>query len=206
MSKRIVLIVFRLFFSLLTLAAIGTQLVIQARSGGSIVNFFSYFTILSNLFASVVMLLGAWSLAVRRQPSASDDILRGVSVVCMALVGIVFSLLLRDVDLGELRPWINTVTHYIMPVAVVLDWLYQPPLSKLAASGIVKWMIFPLIYLVYSVVRGAIVNWYAYPFFNPALSGGYGGVALYCLAIAVTFLVLSWLLLQLGNRLQRNVP
>lgn len=45
----------------------------------------------------------------------------------MALVGIVFGALLRDVDLGDLLPWVNTVHHYIMPVVVVLDWLYQPP-------------------------------------------------------------------------------
>jgi len=25
---------------------------------------------------------------------------------------------------------VNTVTHYIMPVVVVLDWLYQPPLIE----------------------------------------------------------------------------
>ena len=39
----------------------------------------------------------------------------------------------------------NTVTHYLMPVAVVLDWLYQPPLSKLAVKQISYWLIFPLL-------------------------------------------------------------
>jgi len=45
----------------------------------------------------------------------------------MAIVGIVYGILLRDEDLGALLPWINVVLHYVMPVVVVLDWLYQPP-------------------------------------------------------------------------------
>ena len=117
-----------------------------------------------------------------------DDIIRGTSVVCMALVGIVFTVLLRNLDMGHLLPWVNTVTHYIMPVVVVLDWLYQPPLSKLAVKQISYWLIFPLLYLAYSVSRGAIVGFYAYPFLNPDKVGGYGGVVFYSVSIIAVFL------------------
>jgi len=78
-TKRNVLIGARLFFGLLTLAAIATQLVIQIQRG-----------------LSVVMR--------HREPSAMDDIIRGTSVVCMALVGIVFTVLLRNLDMGHLLP------------------------------------------------------------------------------------------------------
>jgi hypothetical protein len=120
----------------------------------------------------------------------------------MALVGIVFSVLLRNEDLGNLLPWVNTVTHYIMPVVVVLDWLYQPPQSMLAVKQIVYWLIFPLLYLAYSIIRGAIVGFYAYPFFNPDKVGGYGGVLLYSVVILAVFLFVSWLLLTLGNTIK----
>jgi len=129
-TKRNVLIGARLFFGLLTLTAIATQLLIQIQRDLSVVNFFSYFTNLSNLFAAVVMIIGTAFLMRHREPSAMDDIIRGTSVVCMALVGIVFTVLLRNLDMGHLLPWVNTVTHYIMPVVVVLDWLYQPPLIE----------------------------------------------------------------------------
>jgi hypothetical protein len=102
-------------------------------------------------------------------------------------------------------PWVNIVLHYIMPIVIVVDWLYQPPNTKLVFKQTWLWLIFPAMYLVYSVIRGAIVGFYAYPFFNPAKSGGYGGVALYCLAIAITFFFFSWLLMTLGNKLKRNV-
>ncbi len=203
-TQRTFLIGARLFFGLLTLAAIGTQLTIHVQHGFSLVNFFSYFTNLSNIFAAVVLILGAFYLTQHREPTATDDIIRGAAVVSMALVGIVFSTLLRDEDLGSLLPWVNIVLHYIMPIVVVLDWLYQPPKTKLVVTQTWFWLIFPFLYLVYSVIRGSIVGFYAYPFFNPAKVGGYG-VALYCLGIMVVFFILSWLLMLLGNTLKRHI-
>jgi hypothetical protein len=93
----------------------------------------------------VVLLLGALYLLQWREPTVMDDIIRGTATVCMALVGVVFAVLLRDVDLGHLLPWVNVVLHYIMPVVVVLDLLYQPPKSKLVASHIKYWLIFPAV-------------------------------------------------------------
>ena len=178
MPKRNILIAIRLLFGLLTLGAIVTQLVLHVHSGFNVVNFFSYFTNLSNIFAAVVMIVGAIALFNRRQPTPTDDIIRGTSVVCMALVGIVFSVLLRNEDLGNLLPWVNIVLHYIMPVVVVLEWLIQPPHSELEVNQVVYWLIYPLMYLAYSIIRGAIMGFYAYPFFNPGRVGGYSGVFL----------------------------
>ena len=62
------------------------------------------------------------------------------------------------------------------------------------------WQVFPLLYLIYVLVRGAIVGWYPYPFLDPAKVNGYGNVALYALGIMATFLLVSWLLLTLANR------
>jgi hypothetical protein len=199
---RYVLAAYRLFFGLLTLIALGRQLLIQLHEGHSLVNFFSYFTNLSNLLAAVVFLAGGLQLFGRRTPSASFDIVRGTAVVCMAVVGIVFSVLLRDEDLGSLLPWVNAVVHFVMPVAVVADWFFQPPATKLWMRHVGYWLIFPLLYLAYSIARGALGSFYAYPFFDPAKSGGYGGVALYCAGILFLFLLLSWLAVASANRLR----
>jgi hypothetical protein len=205
MVKQNILIGYRLFFGLLALAAIISQLIVQLNGGFSLINFLSYFTNLSNLFAAIVLIAGAIYLITDREPTVREDIIRGTSVVCMALVGVVFSLLLRNTDLGHLLPWVNLVLHYIMPIVIVFDWLYQPPKNKLQMGQIVYWLIFPLIYLAYSIVRGAIMGFYAYPFFNPEKSGGYAGVALYCIGIAVMFFIFSWLLMTAGNKLKRSV-
>jgi hypothetical protein len=79
--RRSALIAFRAFFGLLTLAAIGTQLTVHIRRAFSVVNFFSYFTNLSNLFAAGVLLIGAMRLMSRREPTVTDDIIRGTATV-----------------------------------------------------------------------------------------------------------------------------
>jgi len=197
--------VLRLVFGLLTLVAIGWQLAIHVRMGFDVVNFFSYFTNLSNLFAALVLLLTAFRFFSGRGTPGSSDRLRAVSVVNMAVVGIVFAVLLRNVDLGSLLPWINAWLHYVMPCAVVLDWLLQPPRTKPGGGQqLLLIQIFPLAYLVYVLVRGSSVGWYPYPFLNPANVSGYGGVAAYAVGIALTFFVGGWMLLALGNRLGRN--
>jgi hypothetical protein len=195
--------ILRWFFGLVTLVAVGWQLSIHVRMGFNVVNFFSYFTNLSNLFAAFVLLLTAFRHLSGRATSASMDRLRAVSTVNMAVVGIVFTLLLREVDLGALRPWINTWLHYVMPCAVVLDWLLQPPRTRLGARQLLVIQIFPLAYLAYALVRGT-GGWYPYPFLNPANVGGYGGVAVYAVGIALTFFVGGWVLLALGNKLDRS--
>ncbi len=202
MEKRTFLVVARLFFGLLTLTAISIQLSIHIQLGFDPVNFFSYFTNLSNILASLVFIVGAILLIQRREPGVTFDSIRGTAVVCMAVVGIVYGILLRNEDLGALLPWINVVLHYVMPIAVVLDWLYQPPRTRFAVRQVAFWLIFPLLYLIYTLIRGSIVNWYPYPFLTPAKVGGYSGVALYCVAILVVFLLLGWLLMLVANNVK----
>ena len=191
----------RVCFGLSALTAIGWQLGIQVRSGFSVLNFFSYFTNLSNLFAGVVLLLGATRGFAGRARSFPSAQIRFISAVNMAVVSVVFALLLREVDLGSLLPWINFVLHYVMPLVVVLDWLFDPPTERLGTKQLLLMLIFPVVYLSYVLVRGAATGWVPYPFLNPATVGGHAGVAWYSFGIAVTFLVAGWMLLTLGNRL-----
>ncbi len=203
---RYMLIGLRLSFGLLTLLALITAFIdfLSAR-GNNPVNFFSFFTITTNLFVAVVLIVGAGYLVRRTEPKETDDIIRGSAVVAIAVVGLVFGLLLSHLETG-LIPWVNFVTHYLMPVVMVLDWLFQPPRTKLVPRHIWFWVIYPIAYLTYSLLRGAIVDWYPYWFINPHESpGGWSGVMLYSGAITIGFLLVSFALLLLGNRLKRNV-
>jgi hypothetical protein len=207
MNKRLFLIGARLFFAALNIAAIVVQLLYSSQYALSFnaLNFFSYFTILSNVFVSVVFVISAFYLAVGRKPSPAEDILRGASVLYMAVTGIIYATLLANIDVDLTLPWVNMQLHYIMPIVVILDWLYQPQRSVLNTKRIVPWLFFPALYLIYVLIRGAIVNWYPYPFLNPALAGGYLGVTLYGVGILVTLLIVSLTLMKLGNSLKRQV-
>jgi hypothetical protein len=205
MTNRSLLTLLRLLLGLITLIAIYSQLTIQIKNGFSILNFFSYFTNLSNLFAAGVFLYLASRGFMRREASDPSDQVRYVSVVNMTLVGVVFAVLLRDVDLGSLLPWINVLLHYVMPCAVVLDWLLQPPRVKMGIKQLLMCQVFPALYIVYVLCRGHAIGWYPYPFLNPANVGGYGGVAAYVAGMTAVFFFASWLLLTVGNTMGRRV-
>jgi hypothetical membrane protein len=206
MTIRNVLAGLRLLFAVATLTAVGIQLGIHIGHGFNVLNFFSYFTNLSNIFASVMLIVAAVYLLRRKELGRIGQVIRCSSVVCMALVGIVFSALLRDVDLGSLLPWINVLLHYVMPVIVVVDWLVQSPPRPLKFRSLWIAVLIPIAYLAYSMIRGAAINWYPYPFLKPNTSGGYGAVALTCVIIAVAFFAVSALLVVLANRLRPLVP
>jgi hypothetical protein len=191
----------------LALAGVATQLYLTITNQHSVINFFSYFTILSNIIAAAVFIISAVRLGSGYTPNKFDDAIRGASIVYMIFVGIVFSILLRDTDLGDLMPWINTVHHYIMPVAVIIDWMLQPPKSKISRRTALLWLSFPTIYVAYSLIRGAITDFYPYPFFNPSIQNGYGGVAVYCIVMLVAFVALSFGVRWMANnnRIHRSV-
>lgn len=185
----------RVLLALVALTAMGQQLILHIDAAYSALNFFSYFTNLSNLFAAVALLLSVFP-----GRGKSRDLIRYVSAVNMTVVGLVFAVLLRNVDLGALLPWVNYVLHYLMPVAVVLDWWVKPPASGLNSKNLLLALAFPSAYLAYVIVRGAHTGWYPYPFLNPVQVGGYGGVATYAIGIAATFVLAAWALLVVGNR------
>jgi hypothetical protein len=185
----------RALLALAALTAIGYD--VAAGPGVSDADYFSYFTVLSNLFAVAMLLYGAL-----RPPSArvrTVELLRGAAVVYILTTGIVYMLLLSGH--APTYPWVNAILHYLMPVMVTFDWLLDPPLVRLdPARTVVLWMVFPLLYVVYTLVRGAIVGWYPYFFVNPHRSGGYLLVAGDCLAVGIGILALITATTWAGNR------
>ncbi len=188
-----------------TLGVIGWQFGIHVRLGYSALNYFSYFTNLSNLLAAVVLLFGAiGALTVPRRKYVGAR-LRYISTVNMIIVGIVFVLLLRNEDLGDMRPWNNALLHYVMPCVLLLDWLLEPPDRRLDARDFQWCFAFPLLYLLYVLLRGHRSGWYLYPFLDPARVGGYEIVALYCLGILFALFLVAGALLLIANRAPANI-
>lgn len=202
--KTTVLAAVRLALAAASVAGVVTQVVLSVRADFSLVSVFSYFTILGNLYASTVFVIGAVRL-LRGVPSSRGwEVARGAAVVYLAFVGIVFNTLLAGADLGELLPWVNVVHHMVIPAAVVVDWFVDRPRHRQPFTMVWAAAIVPAVYTAYTLIRGVLVGFYPYPFFNPARVGGYGGVALYCAALLVGFLVIAVLVRASGNAMVRR--
>jgi hypothetical protein len=204
---RILYAVIRVAVAVAIVAAIVAQLnqsVSNWTAGGvtnfplAFLDFFSFFTIESNVATVVVCILGAFFLLTRT--GAPDPVwfngLRAAVVTYMVVTGVVYNLLLRNVELpqGTTVPWSNEILHVVGPVWMLLDWLLVTGRIALAWRSIWYIVIFPLVWVVYTLVRGPFTPdemkgedyWYPYPFLNPNLSpNGYLSVAFYVVLIAL---------------------
>lgn len=196
----LVLRLVRFTTAFVAISAIVAQLRTLADAGAlDVVNFFSYFTIQSNLIGIAALLLSAAWEADRRP--AWLDWLRGAATVYLTVTFIVVLLLLQNVDVGLQLGWVDFVLHKLMPVVIVADWLLDPPRTRLPTRDALLWLVYPLIWLAYTLVRGAAGGWYPYPFLDPAHAGGYGSVAVTSLVILVAGAGLSLAVAWIGNRL-----
>lgn len=203
MERRQWIALYRVAFGLLAVATVGYLIVWNNRETPdfSLANYFSFFTIESNLFAAAVLLYGALRPTDDRT-SETYELVRGAAVLYMATTGAVYGVLLAGyaTDLNTELAWADNVVHRLMPVVLVADWLIDPPRTRLTLRRALVWIAFPLVYLCYSLLRGPRVDWYPYPFLDPDKAGGYLGVFAYSVGITVCVLLVGWGTVVVGNR------
>jgi hypothetical protein len=146
--------------------------------------------VLSNVFAGCVALLGVFS------PVSAQ--IRGAAVLYMTTTGIVYALLLRDVDV-QTPAYANWVLHVIVPILVIVEWLLAPERTTRAWI----WLSFPLAYVAYTLLRGPIVDWYPYPFLDPRQNGS-GEVLLSSVFVAVVIAALAYAVSWVGTKLAQR--
>lgn len=188
--KKSFLITYKLFFALLGFSAIITEIATLVERGTfNIVNFFSFFTIQVNSLVVVVFILSALFLALNKAKKL--DALRTATTVLILMVGIGFAVLLSGLQGVALTavPWDNTVLHYIIPVAVLIDFLIDKPRTRQSFKKLLVWLLYPAVYVTYSLLRGAMVGWYPYPFLNPA-NNSYLSIAIVVAALFAVGIVL----------------
>lgn len=209
-TVRILFAVLRLVVGAAVVVAIVAQLIrsigIWTAAGVTdisinLVNFFSFFTIESNVATVVVCFVGAALLVTRKENDpAWFNPLRGAVTTYMVVTGVVYNLLLRNVELpqGATVWWSNEILHVVAPLWMLLDWVLAPGRRELVWRTIWKYVVFPIVWVIYTLIRGPLTPneltgesfWYPYPFLNPNTSAnGYLSVAFYVILIAMVICV-----------------
>ena len=197
MDRRLALALFRAATAAVVIVAILYQIRLNLDSGlFRPLRFFAFFTILSNLFAGVLWLWLAARWKVTR--TRRDDLLRGASVLYLVLTFIVVVILLGGAELQVADPRVDFIVHKLFPVLVVIDWIIDPPETDLRLRDVGLWLIFPVVWVALTLLRGAFDNWYPYPFLDPD-NGGYRSVAYHVIAILAALLVIAGGTIGLGD-------
>lgn len=175
--------------------AVGT--LAGAGLAGRLLRVLSFFTIQSNILSGIV------SAQLARNPHRDGTAWRALRLAALfgiTVTGIVYSTVLAKVH--EPHGWrettSNALLHYVVPIGMVLGWALFGPRPRIAPRIIAWALAWPVLYLGYTLVHGAISGWYPYPFLDVA-SHGYGRVLLNSLAVTVVFAVVGSLF-WLGDR------
>jgi hypothetical protein len=202
--------IWRIVFALVGWGSLIFQFVLMTagQSGWTlverVVNYFSFFTILTNLLVALA-LTGTLVTANRRLArwSASEGV-RAAVAMYIVVVGLIYHFILAP----HWRPTggtliANILLHYVMPVAFVIDWLAFTPKGRLRWIDPVKWLTYPALYGAWTVVHGLATHWWPYGFLN-ADELGLGGFAFSAAATAVFFLLIGLILVAIDRAFGRK--
>jgi hypothetical protein len=129
-----------------------------------VLRFFSYFTIQSNLLAMVT----AATLVLRPDRDGRWwRILRIAAIVGMTVTFFVYYIALRPIlDLHGIRKATDVAFHYVVPMMTAGGWLLFGPRPRIDPGSLVRHLVWPVGYLAYVLVLGAVTEWYPYPFID----------------------------------------
>jgi hypothetical protein len=178
---------------------------------GAVITFFSFFTILTNILVTLIFTATVFSPAVGRPATGWGQFFRRPSVQAsaaayIAIVGIIYRLLLRHLWNPQGMQWVaDVILHDVIPVGYVLYWLLFAPRMELRWKDALGWLIYPGVYAVYVLGRGAVSGLYPYPFMDVTVLG-YGGVLVHAAVLLLVFLGMGLLVVAVGRWTRGRLP
>ena len=184
--------------------------------GGSHV--FMYFTIQSNLLVALISLLGLRPLLRGREPGTAWRTVTLVGAVSITLTGVVFAVLLAPLLGAHAWTLPNTLTHFVVPVAAVVDLFVSGSAAPLEKRHVGAIVIPPILYVIYAGIA-FVRGWefgpgVRYPYFflnwgSPAGAFGfsrelpYMGCVWWILVLLLFLLAVGFGYLALAKRIDR---
>ncbi len=169
-----------------------------------LIRFFSYFTILTNLIVAVcctVLVINPASSAGRF--FSRVNVLTAITVY-IVIVGLIYNLIL--LSLSNFQGWQvvgDVLVHTVTPILFFFFWILLVPKKTLRWKDAWPWLIYPGVYIIMIMIRGARSGFYPYPFLNVSVAG-YQTVLLNEGIIAVTILLFSLLFIGTGKMMAKK--
>jgi hypothetical protein len=206
-------------------AFIGTAVFIQQgfSTFGALIQTFSYFTMTTNSLVAIYLAVVVFAPRSRDGQFFLRATVTAAVAEYIAFVSIIHTLLLRAGENPEGLHWFtNNTLHLLVPVLFVIYWLvFAPRLTKEgwhreSDDGVVLskptpwwrstwlWMLYPLAFFIYTLIRGAILGTYPYPFID-AGKLGYQTVFITAAILTITFWLMSLVFVGI-NRLLTQSP
>ncbi len=193
--------------ALIGAVALIAQFVVVIDNGGSVTNFFSYFTIQSNI---LVMIAAALIAINPDRGGTAFGILRMAGLVGITITGVIFSTVLAGLaEFEGIAWWTDKAFHYVVPAMAVVGFIFIKPRTRLDKSSL--WFVtWALAWLTYTLVRAEVASPQfpvtntrfadvPYDFIDVDQHGGVA-VAIACAAVLVLALAIGSFYIWLSQR------
>jgi len=169
----------------------------------SIIRFFSYFTITTNLLVAIYFT----SIVFPKKTGWRNSLRLGGGATAITtyilIVGIIYQALLKDLwQPTGLHLLVNQLLHGIIPLYMLAYWIATIRYQNLGWKSVYSWLLYPIAYLLFALSRGYVSNFYPYPFLDMKKIGLLQ-TAINIGLIALGTIVMLTLLIVIGKTIQR---
>ena len=149
--------------------------------------YFAYFSIQTSIANALALCVSAVTTFFVDRLPRSFSFIKGSLVAYAIVTAAVYNLLLRDnvadSEAPALLDWPIETTHVWVPLYLIVEWTLNPSRQRLSLLFLGWGLVYPAIWIVGTMTRGALTGWYPYDFFDPSGPAGWVGVAGYTVAI-----------------------
>ena len=165
----------------------------------TLLQFFSYFTILTNIIVAFTFSV----LILKNQSSLKSFLSKPSSLtatgVYIFIVGLIYNFVLRQLWAPEgLQRIVDEVLHLVVPLLYMIYWVLFVPKKEVQWKDAVVWLVYPGVYFLFILLHGFLTGFYPYPFVN-VTKLGYQEVLFNSALMMVLFIFLSLVFIGIGR-------
>ena len=178
-------------------------------AGETILRFLSYFTILTNILVAIYFTTQGFAPGSSLGKYFSNPDKATAITIYITLVGLGYQFLLRHI--WNPQGWslvADELLHSAIPLYAFLFWLFRITKDNLKLSRLFWWSLYPCIYFILILFRGALSGFYPY-YFIDVTKLGIHQVVKNSLILLLAFIILSIvfiLISRIGNYKNRTEP
>lgn len=162
-----------------------------ATFGPTTIKYVSYFTMVSNILAALVLTAPLAAPTARVAVWAETSATRIAVAVYVAVTAVIYHALLAGLwDPKGLTLASTTILHTLTPAAFLIDWLLRGGQGAALWSAALKALPLPALYGAWTLIHGALSGFYPYGFLNVA-QHGYPAVLATMIVLFLGFLGLA---------------
>ncbi|MGN6568051.1 MAG: Pr6Pr family membrane protein [Flavipsychrobacter sp.] len=157
----------------------------------TIVRYFSFFTILTNILVAICATVLSIKPVSRWGKFFSRDTTLTAITIYITIVGLVYNIILRKLWAPQgLQQVVDELLHSVIPLLFISLWIAWVPKRQLQWHHIPAWLIYPAVYALFVFIRGEFSGFYPYPFMNVSMLG-YSKVLINSGLLLIIFVVFS---------------